>query len=248
MRPNRSGTAFASVVAALLFALGAQAILPAKPAAAAQPEAPPGPDRIATITVDYTAYTWWMATWDNNTVECSLVIDHEGQPTLDDVYQNCDANVASDFAEQPPCYGAARKQRCEGDYLYLVDTQPSQREITVTLPAPQVSISLEGCDPVSRAGTSICESAPVLVLQGEEPLPNEHILGIEGTVDSTPFKCDATCKLELSPTDGDGANVQFWAWSSYGDSSQVFGAQVRVALDDVNNPDQSSYYVDVLSS
>jgi hypothetical protein len=111
-----------------------------------------------------------------------------------------------------------------------------------------VWLSLEGCDSVSRAGTNICETVPVLVLKGEEPLPNEHILRIEGTVDGEPFTCEATCKLEMSPTDANGASVEFWAWSSYGDSSRLFKAQVRVARSDENNPDQPSWYIDVLST
>ena len=62
------------------------------------------------------------------------------------------------------------------------------------------------------------------------------------------LSCDAVCKLKLAPTDSDGVTLQFWAWSSYGDSSEVFTAQVRVARAKVNNPDQTSLYVDVLSS
>jgi hypothetical protein len=248
MTSNRAGATLTNGLAALLLALGGQAMLPGSTAKAAQPATPPGPDRVAPITVDFTAYTWWMATYDSNTVECSVVVDHEGMPTLGDIYQNCGEQIYFDFKEQPPCFAPPRKGTCEGDYLYLVDTEVSQREITVTLPPAEVWLSLEGCEPVTRAGTSICETLPVLVLQGQEPLPNEHILSIEGTVDGKPFTCDATCKLELSPTDADGASLTFWAWSSYGDSSEVFGAQVRVAPADVNDPDQASWYADVLSS
>jgi hypothetical protein len=42
--------------------------------------------------------------------------------------------------------------------------------------------------------------------------------------------------------------VDFWAYSSYGDSSDTFTAQVRVAEDNLGNPDQTYWYVDVLSS
>jgi hypothetical protein len=140
------------------------------------------------------------------------------------------------------------KKNCEGYYLYLINTTQSQREITVTLPPPVIWLSLDGCDSVARAGTSICESEPTLILEGQEPLPNEHILRIEGTMDGVSFECDALCKLQLAPTDENGVDLQFWAWSSYGDSSQVFSGQVRVATANENNPDKTSYYVDVLSS
>jgi hypothetical protein len=67
-------------------------------------------------------------------------------------------------------------------------------------------------------------------------------------IDGEPFTCNSPCYIRLAPTDEDGVTVDFWAYSSYGDSSDVFSAQVRVAEDDEGNPDQSYWYVDVLSS
>ena len=213
---------FPNILIAALLTIVGLAGEPARPSQAAAHAAPPGPDRVATITVNYTAYTWWMATWNKNRVVCSLVVDHKGQPTLGDVYQNCDSDVYVTFKTQPPCNAVGDKRHCVGYYLLLVDTQQSQRQMTVNLPPAVVWLSLEGCDSVSRAGTNICENQPILVLQGQEPLPNEHILGIEGTMDDQPFSCDATCKLKLTPTDQNGVALRFWAWSSYGDSSPVF--------------------------
>ena len=233
---------------ALLLAFGSLSLFPVTSTKAAEPATPPGPDRVAPITVNYTAYEWWMANWNKNKVVCTLIVDHDGQPALGDIYTNCDVGVYNTYKDQAPCDLTGDKRKCEGYYLYLVGTHESQRVITVTLPPPEVWISLEGCDPVSRSGTNVCETTPILVLKGEEPLPNEHILGIEGTMDGNSFTCDPTCKLQLSPTDPNGVQMEFWAWSSYGDSSQVFKAQVRVAAADENNPDHSSLYVDVLSS
>src|SRR5512140_2486517 len=221
---------------------------PTRPTQASAPAAPPGPDRVTTITVTYTAYEWWMATWNKNVVVCDLVVDHEGQPTLGDVFQNCDNTVYLKFKDQPICDFFADRRQCKGYYLVLINTTQSERQMTVILPPPTVTLTLEGCDSVSRAGTNICQNQPILVLTGQEPLPNEHIVAIEGTMDGQPFSCDPTCKMSLSPTDADGVALQFWAWSSYGDSSNVFNAQVRVAAAGDNNPDQNSLYVDVLSS
>lgn len=231
----------------ILLTLMGLALLPATSSQAAHSIDPPGPDRVATITVDTTLYKWWMAAWHNNNVVCSITVEHEGQPTLGEIYTNCDSNVYYTFKTQQPC-NSGLKSDCEGYYLYLVDTQKSQKEITVKLPPAVVWLSLENCSPVPSSDTNICETTPTLILTGQEPLPNEHIVRIEGTVDGKPFTCDATCKLQLAPTDDSGVKMQFWAWSSYGDSSVAFTAQVRVAQADVGNPDQPSYYVDVLSS
>ncbi|MBI1793137.1 MAG: hypothetical protein HYR70_02975 [Chloroflexi bacterium] len=229
---------------AILLTMISMALLPATSSRAAESAPPPGPDRVSTITVDYTAYEWWMAAWRKNSVACSIIVDHEGQPTLGEVYRDCNAAVYNTWKTQKPCIDNI----CAGYYLYLVQTRKSQREMTVKLPPPTVTLSLENCAPVSRSGTNICESTPTLVLTGQEPLPNERIRRIEGTMDGTPFTCDPICKLRLAPTDDNGVRLEFWAWSSYGDSSPVFTGQVRVAIADENNPDQYSWYVDVLSS
>jgi len=232
---------------ALLLAGGSLVFLPVTPTRA-DTHPPPGPDRQAPLTVDYTAYEWWMATWNKDQVVCSITVDHEGQPNLGEVYANCDPDVYDTYKDQKPCDLVGDKRGCDGYYVYLVDQKQAQRVISVTLPPPEVWLSLKGCDDVSSSGTSICETAPILVLNGKEPLPNEHILGIEGTMDGQPFTCDPTCELQLDVTDDNGVKLQFWAWSSYGDSSPSFTAQVRVATASVGNPDQDYWYVDVLSS
>ena len=233
-------------ILAILLALGSLVFLPATSGQAATSKTPPGPDRITQITVNYTAYTWWMATWNKNHIVCSVVVDHQGQPTLGEVYTNCSQGVYYNWTKTRPCSSAP--QDCKGFYLYLVKTEQSQKQVTVKLPPPAVWLSLEGCKSVTRSGTNICETIPRLVLKGEEPLPNEHIVRVEGTMDGQPFTCSANCKLQMAATSDKGVNLQFWAWSSYGDSSEAFSAQVRVETATTGNPDQKSWYVDVLST
>jgi hypothetical protein len=210
-------------------------------------DTPPGPDRYASIIVDYTIYTWWMARFDDRSVACEIVIDHEGLPTLDDVYTECGEDIGEDWFEQELCT-EGKFNRCDGYYFYQVSAEPSQREIAVELPAAEAWVNLEECSPLSTTATNLCEVLPKLVISGEEPLPNEEIIGIGGLIDGNPFECGSPCYIRLAPTDADGVTVDFWAYSSYGDSSEIFSAQVRVAEDDEGNPDQSYWYVDVLST
>jgi hypothetical protein len=63
---RRRSAIFTNLLAALAIAVGSQYYLPATPVSAATEYAPPGPDRITPITVDFTAYTWWMANFDDN--------------------------------------------------------------------------------------------------------------------------------------------------------------------------------------
>jgi len=234
---------------AVLLILGGLVLLPVTSGQAASLKEPPGPDRITAITVNSTAYTWWMASWSKNQVVCSIVVDHDGEPTLGEVYMNCDPDIYYTWKDQPPCLGTGKPHsECKGYYVYLVKTEQVQKKVTVNLPPPAVWLSLEGCETVARSGTTICETVPELVLRGEEPLPNEHILRVEGTMDGQSFTCSAFCKLQLAVTGDKGVNLQFWAWSSYGDSSVSFTARVRVKTAEAGNPDQNSWYVDVLSS
>ena len=44
-----------------------------------------------------------------------------------------------------------------------------------------------GCD--NLAGTNRCSSLPYMRLEAQEPLPNEQIIQIAGTVNGQPFTC-----------------------------------------------------------
>lgn len=210
-------------------------------------DTPPGPDRYASILVDYSIYTWWMARFDDSSLVCEIITDYEGLPTLNDVYIDCGEDIHDVWFSQELCT-ESKYIDCDGYYIYQVNAVPSQREVVIELPAAEAWIDLEDCSPLSTTATNICEFMPNLVIIGDEPLPNEEITSIAGRIDGEPFTCDAPCRIRLAPTDEDGVTLEFWAYSSYGDSSETFEAQVRVAEDDAGNPDQTYWYVDVLSS
>jgi hypothetical protein len=197
--------------------------------------------------VDYTKYFWWMFYLGEDDVECKLVVDHEGLPTPGDVYVDCGEDLYEKWLKQKPCR-ETDVNLCQGLYLHLVGSKPAQKEISTILPPPTVQLTLENCDPVYSTSTSICESEPILVFTGIEPLPDYQITSIEGLYEGQPFLCDPVCRLQIPMTDEDGYVIQFWANSSYGDTSEMFNAVVRVATADTGDPDRLFWYVDVLSS
>ena len=209
---------------------------------------PPGPDRVAVVVVDYTSYEWWLVRWQDDRTACQIFTDHEGLPTGSDIYNTCGEDLYDKWAVTKPCEGleeGGASSSCPGYYLHFVKSTPAKRKIGVTLPPPVVWVSLEGCTSVSS--TNNCQQQPTLILTGDEPLPNEKITSIEGTLDGEAFTCDAICDLSLDTT-GDGSiEIDFWAYSSYGDSSQAFQAQVRV-VENENEGNGRSWYVDVLST
>jgi hypothetical protein len=231
----------------LLLTLAGSAFMAASNGLAAPAPAPPGPDRFSVITVNFTRYIWWMIPWGGQAAECKIRIDHEGLPTPGDIYVDCGKEIYDKWIKQPPCLDSNPKD-CKGFFLVLVDSKPAQKKISTPLPPAIVKVTLENCNPVYTSSTSICEFEPILVLTGVEPLPDYTIISIEGLYGGQSFTCGPVCRLQLPVTGDEGLTLQFWAYSSYGDSSKVFNALVRVALADEGNPDRSFWYVDVLST
>lgn len=210
---------------------------------------PPGPDRYTSLTVDITLYEWWLIAWKNNNIYCALWVDHPGLPTDNELSWACDPQVYAEWkAYSLPCK-AENIRDCPGYYLQNVSSKPSKKEITVKLPPPQVWVSVENCNPDPD---NWCSTQPKLVLTGEEPLPNESITSIQGYAGSDAFSCQgARCEFSLEQTTSEGVSLQFWAYSTYGDSSHVFTALVRVLTQGGQTDDQrlvKRWYVDVLST
>ena len=218
-------------------------------AAPAPANTPPGPDRFTYITVDITLYEWWMIAWKDNNIYCALYVDHEGLPTDNELSWACDEQVYKEWkAYSAPC-AAENIRDCPGYYLQNVSSKSSKKEITVKLPPPQVWVSVENCNPDPDGW---CSTQPKLVLTGEEPLPNESISSIQGFAGSDAFSCQGErCEFSLEKTTSEGVALQFWAYSTYGDSSDSFTALVRVLTQGGESDGQrlaKRWYVDVLSA
>ena len=230
----------------LLAAVAGSVFASASRGSAAPSQAPPGPDRFSVVTVEFTRYFWWMIEWDRSDVICKIDVDHEGLPTPGDVYVDCGEDIYDRWVVQKPCL-ELDSRLCAGVYVVKIGSEPAKKEISTKLAPPIVQVELENCNPVYSSSTNICETEPILVLTGIEPLPEYQITGIEGLYEGQSFNCGPVCRLRLPLTNEDGFTLEFWAYSSYGDSSVVFKALVRVAQTSVGNPDQSFWYVDVLS-
>lgn len=209
------------------------------------------PSRQTTLVVNYTAYTWWVIRWSDNFILCQLITDHEGLPKGSEILKSCGQDVYDLWRATPACQltgdAGFAPASCSGVYLYKVSQQPAQKTIAVDLPSPTVYVNLKGCNPSPE---NLCHHIPSLLLTGEEPLPNEHITAIHALVSGLPYNCSAsTCEIPLQATPFDGITVEFWADSSFGDSTLRFTAQVRVIDSGIaSNPAQSGWFVDVLSS
>jgi len=158
--------------------------------------------------------------------------------------------IYEEWISQKPCMIHSMGEPCEGYYAHPIDSRPAEKEVVTELSPATAWISLEGCEPVINGYTNICERVPTLVITGREPLSNEMIIRVEGTYNGESFVCDDTdtCKFPPRETGIEGVPVEFWVYSSYGDSSPLFRAQVRVSKVEEAHPEQIYWYVDVLSS
>lgn len=209
------------------------------------------PNRQTTIVVPYTEHEWWLIRWEDNSIQCRILVDHEGLPQSGEVLTFCGSELHAEWQTTPACTitdAEAGTSTCEGLYLHLVSSQPRERDVIIELPPPVVYVSLEGCSPIPPENR--CTEMPSLLLTAEEPLPNEQITFIEGFIDGRHFLCEGErCTLELFATPIEGVLVEFWAHSSYGDQSERYTAQVRVVDTGVSNaPGSGGWYVDVISS
>lgn len=222
------------------------------------PEITPTPDgkphRTTKITVPFTRHRWWLNRYSNNWIECSFVIEHEGLPDGDDIAGNCTEDLFEEWLTSEPCDLAKVDDytQCPGFYLQQISSESGERQIEIELPLPSVWVSIANCNP--QPPDQRCTTLPGLLLSAEEPLPNELIIGIQGTLGGMPFSCPSNaCILPLPPTGDDGILAEFWADSSFGDSTEHYTARIRmIPWGDFMNPESQSndparWYVDILS-
>ena len=208
-----------------------------------------GSERFVTIAVSYTAHEWWLVNWDDDKLVCDLYVDHSDVPTANEIYEGCGEAVYRVWAGSSPCEKAGSKQSdtCSGVYLYEAATELSNKEIVVELPTPRIWLDLVGCEEIT--GTHLCREIPTLRFTASEPLPNESILQIQGSLNDIPFICKGDiCEVPLMVTHTNGIALEFWADSSYGDSSLRYDGRVRVTeSDQVEEDDEQSWIVDIYS-
>ncbi len=235
------GSRLPAVLTVAVILLVLASIIPLGASSVSAATEPSGPDRFSVITQDYTAYTWWLTDWGTNKVACSLEVDHEGLPMGGEIYDSCGKTIYTKWIGTGTC---GQDGDCGGYYLQLISSAPASRKVSVKLQPPVVWVSLDGCIPFNS--TFRCDRLPSLVLTGEEPLDGEHITSVEGNLNGREFTCDPICQVDLVPTGDDGINISFWAFSSYGNSSNTFTVRVRVIpADDASG---HFWYADVLST
>ena len=79
------------------------------------------PRRQEFINIIYTEYDWWLVHWQNNKMACEIKVDHEGEPTGTEIYQQCGNKIYDLWRISDPCSAAVSgdQGQCGGMYLFL---------------------------------------------------------------------------------------------------------------------------------
>jgi hypothetical protein len=161
------------------------------PAGGILSEAAEDSQRSTEILVAFIQNEWWLLRWSDNRPLCRVFTDHEGQPTPNEIQVYCGDTVLNTWQSTRPCTELDAKDpelaECSGLYLHFIGSEPAERTLHVTLPQPEVFLTLTGCDPVPLENR--CMQLPYLTFSAREPLPNEYITAINGTIDNEPFSC-----------------------------------------------------------
>jgi hypothetical protein len=237
------------ILAGLAWAWLASAWVRSGPVQAASPTrqpTPTGPDRYTTMLVNFTQYEWWLVGREDNEINCAFWADHAGLPTDNDIISACGTSMYNVWKfKSPPC-DKTDITSCKGFYLLPTRKRQAKKEVPVKLPAPEVFASIENCEPDLDGW---CTTQPSLILTGSEPLPNESIIGIHGLAGTDPFTCKGDrCEFKLNETKPEGVRLTFWAYSTYGDSTEMYDALMRVVVEQGGERLTPRWHVDVLSS
>ncbi|MCK5793754.1 MAG: hypothetical protein KAH12_03555, partial [Anaerolineales bacterium] len=200
------------------------------------------------INISYTEYDWWLVHWQNNNLACEIKVDHDGAPTGVEIYRQCGDKIYDLWRISGPCFAAdsVGQGQCGGMYLFLAGSELKQKEIQVELPTAKVWIELNDC--ILIRSTDICVDIPSLLITAEEPLPNERVTRIQGTMNGLPFNCNnSSCNLTLRVTGDNGIPIEFWADSSYGDSTIHYRGRIRVSENIDELTLTSGWQVDIVS-
>ena len=180
---------------------------------------------------DFTVITGRLFRWSTATYVCDYEIRtdtnkvHAGsctqgqwndQPTCQ-AYRDCvdNSNPNCDIQPYPTCAGYYRRSPFDS---YVVT-----KSQTIQLPNASVSATFQ-CP--SYGNAAWCVSDGFVEILGIEPVPEHVIMMIEGMLNGTPFACAGDmCAVPIP----DGIHdLDFWALSSWGDSSTMDSLQIKV--------------------
>ncbi len=228
----------AVLLAALIVALSART------AASAQKP----PPRIVEQTVTETRYRWWLVPWaDSSQPACTIDIYHPENPLPEEIYRACGWDLYHAWRATPACDAAVSGgdvTACEGYYLFFVGAKEVTHTVKHWYPLPTATLHLQNC--LADLPHFRCASPVELHIEGIEPFPKAAIEKVEvhGPHDIQVMCYEGECTVTFPEVEkARQFNLTFRAYSTWGNVTPLYHAQVRITPQDDGVP-----LVDVISA
>ena len=180
---------------------------------------------------------WQLSEWSGGTQVCELYLEHDQWPAPAEVWTACGYAVMENWLSTPTCHIGSVDQ-CEGLLLHYMGQTPVTVIEAVELPGIDLGITPLNCTPGEW-----CETRPLVEVNALEPLNGYEIRNVHVRSGSRKkvYTGDAG-QFNLPITDEQGAWLEYWAESTYGDWSDT----IRVKYRCIMNEDGSAFHFDLL--
>lgn len=224
-----------SLLFVIVLALLSAAMFLTTPSLASETDPPRG---VEVTTVTALAKHWQLLKWSDDKLVCELFLKHDHWPDYGDVVTSCGAAVWTEWSKTPTCTDPAAATDCKGLYLLYID-QVSM-EFVEEVPMPGIDVTLS---PVNCLPGEWCVLRPKVELNAMDLLPGYQVSSVHFKVgDRHKVVKGDNGQYTLPPTSQDGAWLEYWAESTYGDRS----LPIRIKYRNFKSLDGSSFHFDLL--
>jgi hypothetical protein len=211
--------------------------------------------RFKLVNIQVTQYIWQLLSTTDDHLICEVQVEHEGQPTTDELVTTCYSElfplaptqtslpVGTQAATQSASSTPSTSQTIQPTsipfdfadilrhvYWHLKETVRVNR--TIKIPLPDMGIGITAPDKIVKQ--------PYVTLTAYDPVPTYHITSLQGKLNYSEFICgQAKCEVPLQ----EDSVIEFWATSSSGDDSTHMQATIRVT-----KAETGGYHVEVVTS
>lgn len=179
-------------------------------------------DRSTIVEERAKAYHWILSNWKNGASSslCNIYLVENRQPDARDILTYCGSDLEKQWSETPVCEQVLNNgdtSTCQGLFYWYAGIK-SDALVKKTVESPGVSLQME--IGVCQPGTW-CDQRPTLIFSANEPLDEYEITQIVVHIDEDERSCyEESCEMRLPLTTEDGAVMEYWAISSFGDESE----------------------------
>ena len=184
---------------------------------------------------------WQLANWSDGNQVCEMFLEHDQWPAPAEVWTACGYEVMEEWISTPTCSiasGGGSSGSCKGLLLHYMGQTPVTYIEAIELPGIGLEITPLNCTPGEW-----CETRPLVEVNALEPLDGYAIRNVHVRSGNRKkvYNGDEG-RFNLPITDEQGAWLEYWAESTYGDWSDT----IRVKYRCIMNEDGTAFHFDLL--